>query len=91
MTVSELLDRMDSRELAEWRAFYNIEPFDERRKDLQSAIVASTFYNVMRQKGRAKKVTDFMPDFSKGRQDQESLNTKIIETFKSIKPATGNR
>jgi hypothetical protein len=47
MTVKELLERMDSRELTEWRAYYNIDPWGEERADLRqaqtSAIMASAF------------------------------------------------
>jgi len=80
-----MLARMDAIELAEWQAFYNIEPFCDRRQDLQHAIVASTIYNLLRRKGRAKSVADFMPEFNKGKMSQGELNTKIMETFKNLK------
>lgn len=32
MTVSELLNRMSSREIAEWRAYYRIEYEDEQKR-----------------------------------------------------------
>jgi len=84
MTVKEMLSRMDSDELSTWRAFYNLDPFDSRRQDLQGAIIASTIYNSMRKKGRAKNVADFMPDFTHGKKSQAALNAKIMETFKSL-------
>ena len=84
MTVKEMLSRMDADELATWRAFYNLDPFDSRRQDLQGAIIASTVYNSMRKKGRAKSVTDFMPDFTKGKKSQAAINSKIMETFKNL-------
>lgn len=60
-----MLSRMDSRELAEWAAYYSIEPFGEERDDLRAGIVASVIANVNR--GKSSKVyepQDFMP-FSK--------------------------
>ena len=42
MTVSELGDRMSSRELsAKWRAFYQIEPFGDERADLRQTMTTS--------------------------------------------------
>jgi len=62
MSVRELLARMDSHELAEWIAFYAIEPFGEQRADLRAAIVASVIANCNRGKNqKAFKPADFMP------------------------------
>ena len=62
MTVKELLSRMDSRELAEWVAYYSIEPFGDFRTDLVGGIVASTIANCNRSKhSRSFKPSDFMP------------------------------
>jgi len=86
MTVEEMLARMDSREIAEWQAFYNLDPFGERRADLRAGIIASTNYNMLRRKGRPKSVTDFIPDFTKGKSSQAALNNKIMDVFKKLKP-----
>jgi len=86
MTVEEMLARMDSREVAEWQAFYNLEPFGAKRKDLRAAIIASTNYNMLRRKGRPKSVTDFIPDFTKGKTSQDALNKKIMDVFKKVNP-----
>jgi len=62
MTVRELLSRMDSRELAEWVAYYSIEPFGNFRSDLNCGIVASTIANCNRSKtSKVFKPMDFMP------------------------------
>jgi len=62
MTVRELLSRMDSRELAEWIAYYSLEPFGNFRTDLVGGIVASTIANCNRtSKSRSFKPSDFMP------------------------------
>jgi len=49
MSVRQLLQTMDSKELSEWAAFYSIEPFGYfRSADLPAAIVASTLANCNR-------------------------------------------
>jgi len=64
MTVRELLTRCDSRELTEWLAYYQIEPWGEERADLRAAINTTVLANVNRGKSqRAYKIEDFMPDF----------------------------
>jgi hypothetical protein len=64
MTVRELLARTDSRELAEWQAYFRLEPFGEARADLRAGIIASTVANVHRDPRRRPLTTrDFMPAF----------------------------
>ena len=57
-----MLNRIDSKELSEWAAFYSLEPFGYIRSDLQAGIISSTIANCNRQKNsRSFKPTDFMP------------------------------
>ena len=63
MTVRDLLDRCDSRELAEWEAYASIEPFGEERADLRAGIVAAAVANSNPYRGKAWKPSDFMPKF----------------------------
>lgn len=67
MTVREMLDRIDARELDDWRAWERIYgTLGPERHDLLHAITASTVANVNRGKGKpAKKLTDFMPKWSR--------------------------
>jgi len=61
-TVKELLRRITYRELREWFAYYNIEPFGEWRADLRQAITSMVIANVNRGKNqKAFKPEDFMP------------------------------
>lgn len=62
MTVAELLDNISSKELSEWQAFFNLEPFGYEVNMLGHAVTASTIANVNRKKG-SKMVTpqDFIP------------------------------
>lgn len=65
MTVGELLQRMSSKEITEWIAFYEMEPWGCEIDDQRSGIIASTFANGFRDKRKRKKpfqVSDFMPD-----------------------------
>ena len=75
MTVREAQDRIDAREYALWRAYYEIEPFGEERADLRAAIIAMTIANVFRGRGRSYKAEDFMPDFDRRvrRQTNEQM------------------
>lgn len=42
MSVKRLLTEFDSHELAEWMAYYKLEPWGEERADIRAAIVART-------------------------------------------------
>lgn len=67
-THEELLDSMSGRELAEWMAFYQVEPFGDVRGDLQAGIVASTLANVYRDRKKKPKPynpEEFMPKFER--------------------------
>lgn len=63
MTVSELLSRVSSRELTEWMAFYELEPFGWEAGLLGHAITSSTVMNSRRSKKSDKVFVpqDFMP------------------------------
>jgi hypothetical protein len=74
MTVKELLSRTSSHELAEWMAYYQLEPFGEERGDLRSGIISSVIANVNRGKGTAAYTPrDFMPFIEKQEKEEEDL------------------
>lgn len=60
MTVGELLERISSRELTEWMAYYELEPFGQERGDLQAGVVASVIANVNRDPKKSRK--EYKPD-----------------------------
>lgn len=68
-TVSELLARIDARELSEWIAYEKIAgPLGPARIDVAAAIVSATLVNVNRGKNkRAVSPDDFMPEWDQGR------------------------
>jgi len=86
MTVSELLARISSRELAEWMAYAQLEPFGEERADLRAGIVAATVANTARdprKRARPFAARDFMPRFGRRRQTwQEQL--RIVEHWNRL-------
>jgi hypothetical protein len=66
-TVRELLARTDSQELAEWMAFYQLEPFGDERADYRQALTTCVIANANRDK--SKKPTPFTPeDFMIGKK-----------------------
>lgn len=68
--MAELLKRISSRELSEWIAFSQLEPFGSEAGYIGHAITASTVANVNRAKGqKAFEVSDFMPKLE-GKKDQ---------------------
>lgn len=50
--MRELLARVDSRELTEWMAYAELEPFGERRADVRAAEIAWVMANLWRGKNQ---------------------------------------
>src|SRR5690606_27802860 len=66
MTVGELLQRMSSRELSEWMAFFSLEPWGTEVEDWRAAMIAATVANGYRDPKRRRKPyepKDFMPRY----------------------------
>lgn len=63
MPVGTMLQQMSSRELTEWHAYAQLEPFGEERADLRQAITTAMIGNAHRdpKKGKAFDAYDFMP------------------------------
>lgn len=65
-----LLAEIDSRELTEWMAYEQVEPFGPWRDDIRAGVIASTVANVYR--GKTQKPlspTDFVPEFGRRREE----------------------
>ncbi|MEV0843607.1 hypothetical protein AB0I55_29190 [Actinocatenispora sera] len=76
MTVAELLARISSRELAEWRAYEAVAgPLDGPRADVLAALIASTIANVNRGRRTPYTAAQFVPrwDQAASRADDEAL------------------
>ena len=68
------MERISSKELTEWIAFSQLEPFGSEAYYLGFAIVAMTIANANRGKGKkAYKVEDFMPKFKTESQSVEQM------------------
>jgi len=62
LPVAELLERVDSRELGEWAAYYAIEPWGEAPNYWRNGLLCSMVANAMRGKDqRPFEVSDFIP------------------------------
>ena len=86
--MRELLQRIDSHELAEWNAYFRLDPFGQDRQDIGAALVACTVANVNRSNDQDPyEIQDFMPRFGvqeEQRQDwkdQLSLVEMMNEAF----------
>lgn len=50
-SVATMLRSMTSRDVAEWAAYSELEPWDERRADLRAGVIASTIINMFSKRG----------------------------------------
>jgi len=67
-SLQDIRRYMTCREVQEWRAYNEIEPFGEERADLRAAIIARTVAAYLT--GHNFKIADFMPDFDIKNQAQ---------------------
>ncbi len=51
MTGEELGEKLSAYELAEWRAYYDLEPFGDVRADYRTGLLASLVANMFKGKG----------------------------------------
>lgn len=82
---------MSSRELAEWQAYWQIEPWGESRADLRSGIVASVMANVHRDaKTRRQPYTprDFMPRLDEAPREPQTWQD-MLKQVEMINAAWG--
>ena len=79
MTVEELLGRTSSRELSEWEAFYQLEPFGVQRDNLHFAMLCQLICNMMIP-GNNSKMDEFMLDQEKT-EDQGMTTGQMFLTM----------
>jgi hypothetical protein len=73
-----LLDRFTSYELSELMALDAIEPFGERRRDIQVATICATLVNLQKRKGqKADPISKFLLDYWGEDREPLSLVEKI--------------
>jgi len=94
MTVRELLERIDSRELTEWAVFFGLEPWGTEVEDWRAALIASTIANSYRDPKRRRKPyepSDFMPRrAAQAEVEEQSVEeqAQIMEAWARILEAT---
>ena len=81
MPVSELLCRVNSKELSEWQAYYRIEPFGEKRSDLRFALMTANLMSPHMKKGKSPKLSDFMLDFEPKKQMTNDEIKNVLKGF----------
>ena len=78
MTVSEMLGRMDSTELAEWMAYDRIEPFGDQRADLRSAILCQQILAPYLKEGaKLPDLKRFMPFVEQEPEEEQGLTGDV--------------
>lgn len=80
-----LLNELSSQQLAEWLAFFQLEPWGEERADLRAGIVASTIANVNRPAKRKKafEPKEFMPQFGVEPDDAELAALRLMAQMRA--------
>jgi hypothetical protein len=86
-----MLGRMTSTQMAEWTAYFNLDPWGEERADLRMGILASLIHNMAGRVSKGnKRAADFMPKFNtepKRQTAKEMLNTlKAMAGKAKVKP-----
>jgi hypothetical protein len=76
-TLAEI-DALSIDEFVQWMCFYSIEPFGEKRGDIQSAIIAQTMANIHRASdAKPYTVKDFIPEFIERKPERQPLQHQI--------------
>lgn len=82
--MGELLTSISSEELAEWAAYYRIDPFGSYRSDLQAANVAMITAQVNAKKGHVFKLSDFMLKFGEPEKPKSMSPKEIRERLEMM-------
>lgn len=84
-----MLERIDSRELAEWQAFYSLWPFGDERADIRQAMTSMILANAYRGKNSPPvKIQNFLP-FSRPPQRKEQTAEQMMAATKHISQTVG--
>ena len=87
MTVGELLRRVSARELTEWMAFAQLEPFGPYTEWYRSARLEAQQWNLQLKEGkRPFRPEEFLPSCYRRREDMDPmlLRQKISVAFNEI-------
>ena len=82
---------LTSEEIAEWMAFYKLEPFGHKVEWMRAAMIAQVIANSNRGKrGKRFKLEDFMPDDPKPKQGPQTV-AEQLEALKKIAKVVNKR
>lgn len=94
-TARELTAALTAGELAEWEAYYGLEPWGEQRADLRAGIIAATAAAPWRKAGSPPpRPTDYMPRFEAGPgapQSDEQMGQALRALAERAGRAAGRR
>lgn len=80
--MEELLATISSDEIADWAAYYQLDPFGSYRSDLQMGIMVSNLLAPHLKKGATPlKPADFMPVFGEPAKDTRMTPQAIHDTL----------
>lgn len=73
-----MLNSMSSKELADWQAYYTLEPWGDERADLRMGVLCALIANMFRKKGsRPHKAEEFVLKFWKETASPEMMLQKV--------------
>lgn len=84
-----MMERMSAEEFLEWMAFDRIEPFGDRRTDLNFALIRTQMANMMRSKDQpAYKLDEFMLRFDHDPDKPKQTPERILSIMKMLAAAS---
>lgn len=85
----ELRKRLNSRQIAEWIAYANIEPFGSQHDELLHGIRCALFAAAHRSEGsEPPQITDFMPSYETPQMTEEEI-IRNIRAWKGMADGDG--
>jgi hypothetical protein len=88
MTVETMLNEMSYEEFIQWQAFYESNPFDEERSDLNAANIAAMIYNMGRTKGKSLSPKDCVLKFGNTtkttKQQSQKQQLQVVKQLNSL-------
>lgn len=91
--IKLLLKKIDSQDITEYKAYYQIEPFGVEQDYIQSGIISSVIANVNKGKNSPSfKPSDFIPPSFKAKLQKKQSPDEIKQMFEKIaikKPRKG--
>ena len=85
MTVRQLENKIEARELQEWMVFFGLEPWGAVRADYRSGVIAATLVNVNGgKKGKKPAQADDFFNLYTQHSNRKQTNEQQINIFKKL-------